>query len=123
MEEKIFFNQGDVSVSNARFIVYGQTYAMNGVTSVKQGVENPSRLGPIVVALIGLGFLVGGSFKTVVIAFIAIGLAILFWRSQSPDYSVVLNTASGEKQALVSKDKKFIDGVIEALNQSIIHRG
>lgn len=35
MEEKSFYNEGGVSVSNSRFIAGGQTYAMSGVTSVK----------------------------------------------------------------------------------------
>ena len=41
MEEKIFFEQGSVSVTHSRFIVDGQTYAINNVTSVKTGSKKP----------------------------------------------------------------------------------
>ncbi|KGI79240.1 DUF6232 family protein [Oleiagrimonas soli] len=122
MEEKFFFNQGGVSVSNARFMVRGQTYAMNGVTSVKQSVRHPSRLLPIVLGILGLILLFGGS-SGVMWGLIALSIAALWWFSQKSEWIVVLNSASGETQALTSKDRRYIDGVIEALNQSIIHRG
>lgn len=122
MEETVFFNQNGVSVSNARFIVQGQTYAMNGVTSVKQEVRHPSRAGPIVLGIIGLAAVFGGGGATIV-GLALLGGAVLFWIKQRPDWIVVLNSSSGEAQALTSQDRTYIDGVIQALNQSIIHRG
>ena len=123
MEEKVFFDQGGVSVSNSRFIVHGQTYAMNGVTSVKQAVKNPSRLGPIVLGFFGLMLLLGGSTTSVIWAVILLALAVFWWIKQKPEWIVVLNSSSGETQALTSQDRTYIDGVINALNNSIIHRG
>lgn len=120
MEEKMFFNQGNVSVSNARFIVNGQTYAMNGVTSVKQAARHPSRLGPIVAGIIGLLLL----FNAAVgwgLAFLAV--AVVWWVTQKSEWIVVLQSSSGETKALTSTEKPFIDGVINALNESIVHRG
>lgn len=119
MEETVFFNQAGVSVSNARFIVNSQTYAMNGVTSIKQAVNHPSRLGPIVLGFIGFLFL----FGSIVLALIFLAAAILWWMNQKPEWFVILSSASGETKALSSNDKTYIDGVINALNQSIIHRG
>lgn len=123
MEEKSFFNQGDVSVTNARFIVNGQTYAMNGVTSVKTGRKNPSRLGPIILGISGLGVIGSESAGSFIFGGAMIALAIFWWIRQKPEFSVVLSSASGEAQALTSKDVPFINGVIEALNNAIIHRG
>lgn len=120
MEEKFFFNQGNVSVSNARFIVSGQTYAMNGVTSVKQAVRHPSRVLPILLSAIGLLMLFGG---VPVFGLLLIAVAVLSWVLQKSVWIVVLNSSSGETQALTSKDKAYIEGVINALNQSIVHRG
>ena len=54
MEETFFFNDRSVSVSNARFIANGQTYAMSGITSVKTFREDPSYQGPIILGLLGL---------------------------------------------------------------------
>ncbi|MGE4260012.1 DUF6232 family protein [Shewanella sp.] len=120
MDEKVFFNQGDVTVTNARFIVSGQTYAMNGVTSVKQLVNAPNRGGPIVFGLIGGSLLLS---KIWLPAILLIGIAVIWWRKQSPDWIVALNSSSGETKALTSKDGTFIRNVINALNESIIHRG
>lgn len=122
MEEKIFFEQNGVSVSNARFIVHGQTYAMNGVTSVKQGVNNPSRLGPIILGIVGAGAIFSGS-NGIIWGGILLALAAFWWVKQKPEWVVVLNSSSGEAQALKSKDKVYIDEIINSLNQSIIHRG
>jgi hypothetical protein len=122
MEEKVFFDSNGVSVSNARFIVHGQTYAMNGVTSVKQAVTHPSRLGPIVLGIIGLIVLTSGG-NGVIWGGILLAVTVLWWIKQKPEWIVVLNSSSGETQALTSEDRSYISGVIEALNQSIIHRG
>jgi hypothetical protein len=55
------------------------------------------------------------------VALILVG--ILWLVKQKPTWVVVLNSASGEAQALSSQDRAFIDSVIDALNQSIVHRG
>ena len=123
MEETIFFSQSGISVSNARFMVHGHTYAMNGVTSVRQAVNNPSRFGPVVSACIGLLFLLAGSATSLTVGTLLVAGAVFWWTQQKPDWIVVLSSASGETRALTSKNKAFIDGVIDALNQSIIHRG
>lgn len=123
MEETSFFNQGNVSVSNSRFIVDGQTYAMNGVTSVKTGKTDPSRVGPVIVGVIGLGAMSNGGVGFIIIGLIMLGLAIFWATKQRPELSVVLNSSSGEAQALVSKDATYINSVVSALNNAIIHRG
>jgi hypothetical protein len=120
VDEQLFFDQGGIKVSNARFIVHGQTYAMNGVTSVKQGVNPPSRGGPLLIGLIGLFFLIIGKY---VIGVIAAVLAIFWWTQQKSEWLVVLSSSSGETKALRSHDQTFISSVIDALNNSIVHRG
>lgn len=122
MEEKFFFNSNDVSVSNARFMVRGQTYVMNGVTSVKQAVAHPSRLGPVVLGLISLVFAFAGG-EGLVFGVLGLILAVIWWINQKSIWYVILNSSSGEMKALSSADRGHIDGVIEALNQSIIYRG
>jgi len=119
MEEKSFFNKDNVSVSNSRFIVDGQTYAMNGVTSVKTARKDPSKTGPLFLVLLGIFFLAING----VIGFITIGTAIYLFAKQKPELTVILNSSSGEAQALTSKDASYISEVVEALNNSIVYRG
>ena len=115
MEEKTFFNEGGVSVSNARFIASGQTYAMSGVTSVKSFREDPSRKGPIIMAVIGVLALAGGGTATVVGLLLIAGAAAM-WFLQKPIFHVLLSTASGESKAHSDKNGDFINKVVTALN-------
>ena len=123
MEEKTFFEQNNVKVSNARFIVDGQTFAMNGVTSVKSVVVPPSRMGPIIVLLIGLAILIGADGVGKLLGLAVAGAAAYFLYSQKATHTVVLNSASGEQNALSNTDASFITGVVTALNDALIHRG
>ncbi len=122
MEEKTFLNEGGVTVTNARFIVPSQTYAMSGVTSVKSFEEQPSRTGPIVLIIVGvLCFLGGGQAIVIGLLFIAGGIA--WWMLEKATFHVLLSSASGEAKALSSKDRGWIGRVVGALNDSIVHRG
>ena len=123
MDEQIFFNQDGVSVSNARFIVSGQTYAMSAVTSVKQAVRPPSRGGPILLGIVGFLICFIGTTSAIVVGLFMIICAIALGIKQKPEYIVVLNTSSGESQALKSVDRLYVESVVNALNHSIIHRG
>jgi len=117
-EEQVFLNEGGVTVTNARFIVPSQTYAMSGITSVKSYEKTPSRKGPL--TLIIIGFIVT-LYKLGAIIFIILG--VIWWIFQKIEYQVRLSTASGEATALKSKDADWIIRVVNALNEAIIHRG
>lgn len=126
MAEETFLNEGGVQVTNARFVVPGQTYALSGVTSVSIHEKKPKRIGPIFLFIIGFFCLMGGlsgSSGAFVAALVFIGLGVLWWISNSTKYAVRLMTASGESDALPSKDGAFIKRIVEALNNAIIHRG
>ncbi|MFB3304263.1 DUF6232 family protein [Pseudomonas sp. AMR01] len=122
MDEKIFFTQGNVSVSNSRFIVDGQTYAMSNVTSVKSRVTPPDRGAAIIIAIVGLACLFGSGWVFIA-GLVALALAVLVWVGSKAKYAVILNTSSGENQALVSEDKPYIANVISSLNDAIVSRG
>jgi len=121
MDEKMFLEGNDISVSNSRFIVKGQTYAMSNVTSVKTGLKKANKGIGIAIGIIGLVTLLGagqilwGVIITIIGVFTFIGM--------KDEYSVVLSTSSGENQALISKDKDHIESVVTALNESIVNRG
>lgn len=122
MAEQTFLEENGVQVTNARFVTPGQTYAMSGVTAVKSIQKNPSRVGPIVLIVIGVLMLFGGQ-DVLMGALVFLAAGIIWWISKKPEYIVLLSSASGETQALNSKDKAFIDKVVKALNEAIIARG
>lgn len=119
-KEVILYERGDVIVTNARFIVPSQTFAMSGITSVRFSTDKPSLLWPIVcvlVALVALGYYGSGwSFGIPLFA----GFLLLLRKTT---HHVVLSSSSGETRALNSEDKEFIAGVIHALNRAIVSRG
>lgn len=119
MVETTFFDIGDVKVTNARFMSGTQTYAMTNVTSVKPFVEAPKRFWLIVMVIVGLLVMTNNVAVGLLIAALAAGFLYL----QKTKYHLVLSTASGETKALWTHDRSYLDGIINALNQAIIHRG
>jgi hypothetical protein len=118
-EETVFFEEGNVKVTNARFLTFGKTHSMNGITSVTKYQITPSRKGPIIVAVIGLLAFI---FKWY-IAVIILAAAVAWFISQKKKYSVQLSSASGDNEALTSTNEEYIDKVVAALNDAIVHRG
>jgi hypothetical protein len=122
MDERVFFEQGDVKVTNARFIVGRRTYAMHGVTSVKSSVAPPNRGALIIAIIVGL-LMLAGPVGMKVFGIIVAGVAIWILSQQKSTHAVFLSSASGEVQALANTDEAYIGGVVNALNEALVHRG
>ncbi|HOR39662.1 MAG TPA: DUF6232 family protein [Paludibacteraceae bacterium] len=118
-EEKIYFEEGDVKVTNARFLTYGKMHSMANVTSVAKYVVKPKRTGPIVLGIIGL---ICFAFKWWLAVLLLAG-AVAWWMTQKNNYVVSLASSSGNQEALSSTDEAFIDRVVNALNDAIAERG
>jgi hypothetical protein len=129
MEETVFFNFNGIIVSNSRFIVRSQTYAMQSVTSVKPGIVKPSRGVAMVFMLIGVLLLIAELLELfdkgvlLVAGVVAILIGLIAWYLEKPRYSVILNTSAGEHHALISDKKQDIEHVLQALNQAIVSQG
>lgn len=120
MEESIFFEHGDVKVTSSRFINGGQTYAMNNVTSVKPYEKKPSRTGGIIVLLIGVIIMANSSLIT---GLLIAAAATFYLYQQKTVYHILLSTSAGETTALVTYQRNYMNDVIAALNNAIVHRG
>jgi len=121
-EEKTFFQYEDVTVTNARFMVASQTFAMNNITSVKASREDPKRLWPIVLIVVGVLLAVAGS-TNMAIGLVIGGAGAAWLLLQKTMYHVMLTTAGGETSALSSKEREYIEKVVQALNEAIVARG
>lgn len=119
-DEKVFLSEEGVVVSNSRFTHGGQTYAMANVTSVR-----PARAGMawgILMAIVGLFMTIGGGgggATAAGVALLVVGILLVVFRTAF----VVLHTAGGEQRALSSRNVKFVEKVVAAVNEAIIHRG
>lgn len=135
MEEKIFFSEGNVLVTNARVEASGVTYPMSGIVRV----YHAKHLGLLAhfavyfavafVALATVCFLFGlivdepmlGGY---VPSFAAVALVLGFiWKNSKQVHSVQLTTASGTNDSVVSKDEAFVGRVVSAINNAIVARG
>lgn len=120
MEEKIFFEYDDVKVTNARFMIGSQTYAMSNITSVKAYEEKPNRT----IGILGIiaGIIIAMQIEPITGAIIAI-VSVLFMFLQKTVYHVMLNTSGGETSALKTHQTEYLNKVVSALNKAIVHRG
>ncbi|NWD27067.1 MULTISPECIES: DUF6232 family protein [Pseudomonas] len=121
-QEKVFFDERAVKVTNTRFILPGQkTFAMSGVTAVKTSQIDPNRLLPLILLVVGLIVGYNKGVNLISIGLVLAGGAWLYL--QKSTYFIVLSTSSGEQQALQDKDLSWISKVVAALNEAIIYRG
>lgn len=122
MQEREFFSSENVYVSQTRFVVLGQTYAMSGVTSVKAHMAATSHFWPMSLIIVAFFcFIAGGA--GIIFGLLLLMLAGVLWATQKQEHVILLSTSSGEVQALRSQDREFISAVVQALNDCIIARG
>jgi len=120
MDERIFFEYGDVKVTSSRFINGGQTYVMNNVTSVKPYMKKPNRTGGIIVLLIGFIIMFNSSLIT---GLLIAAAASYYLYQQKTIYKILLSTSAGETTALVTYQRNYMSDVIAAINNAIVQRG
>ena len=126
-DESTFFQSRGIAVTNARFIVGAQTFAVRGITSV-QGVETPASYGwPALLTLLGLVImalsLFGGEVGVGVFGVLLFAAGIWLFTRQKPKFAVVLRTAGGDVTAYESRNRDHIAEIIRALNEAIISHG
>lgn len=125
MAEQTFFTEAGVTVTNARFIARGQTYAVGAITSVRFQRILPNRALPTILFIIaGLClFGAGGNPHAGISVLVFGGLGAVLWYSRPSRYSVRIMTASGESDAFIAKDRALVEHIVQGLNDAIVSRG
>lgn len=122
--EHVFFEQSNITVTNTRFIVGAQTYAIRNITSVKPVKYAPQRGGPVgfllLSAVIALVAFLSGAYAVGVISLVLVGLCVFWLTRQRYTFGVVLTTSGGEVRAVENSDWPFIQDIVAALNESIM---
>jgi hypothetical protein len=124
--ERRFLEDQNVLVTNTRLVKGNETFAMSGITSVMSFPEIPSKNGPIILMVFGgviFLFSVQSSWGAAFFGVLLVALSFWWFRSIKPIYHVRLVTASGQRDAMSNSDGAYIDKIVEAVNQAIIHRG
>ena len=116
MDEQIFFNNNGVKVTNARFIVDANTYAIRNITSTAAWSQSQRWILGAILILIGLA-----SFKdaTGIGIFLFLIAAVVLYLGR-PVHYVRLHTSGGEVKAVKSYDMEYVRQVVQALNEAII---
>jgi hypothetical protein len=121
IKEQVFYQDPNVTVTQARFVSRSKTYAMSNISSVSLGIIKRSKKLEIFMIAIGFILLVTESTRIVGAIMAAIGVLLLFVLKDT--YSVRINSNSGEADGFISKDKDCIEKIVDAVNEAIIHRG
>jgi len=108
-------------------MVPNATYAMATILSVTTKRIAPSYGWPGLVILLGVGFILGGfgsgSSPAWVFGIVLLGVGIYWAYSLKADYHLRIASTSGESTALVSKDRAYVEKLVTAIHEAIIHRG
>ena len=92
---------------------------MSNITSVTPTEQKPNRIFPILLILVGVLLAVSRVYAGLVLSVIG----IVWWKLQKTVYHVMLHTAGAETSALQSYQKRYVQKVVAALNDAIVHRG
>lgn len=131
MREIYFYDDKKVAVTNHRFIIGNQTYAMHQITSVKRGESIADRGWPAIITLAGFAimaydgyqlFKVGTDFKLLILGTVVLLIGISMLMNRQDEYSVIIKTSAGEDHPVKHANKDYIDAIVQALNTSIVSR-
>ncbi len=131
-KEETIYSDNLVTVTTTRVIIWGTTYALRNITSVRMAFTPPQVIGPVLLLLLGVFLL----FLTVIpipfhennysplagflLSGLAIGGGVLWMCNLKTKYHVDISSASGEIHALTSKDKVYIQRVVMSINEAIV---
>jgi len=128
MSEEILYknSNGNIVVTTSRFIVNNKTYALSGITSVSAWEQPPSYTGAILATIFGF-FIAFIGFAANSITTLLVGIGILLYgiylfSALKTKYTVRIQTAGGEIDAVWSYDRELIEKIVDALNTAIIRR-
>lgn len=119
--EVTFYQDTKVTVTQSRYITDSKTYAMRNISSVHIFEIVKSRKLPVILIVTGVLMLFPNDTKTVGFVIAAIGVLLLFLIKN--EFAVRISTNSGEANSIVSRDRIYVQKIVNALNEAIIHRG
>ncbi|QIY91829.1 DUF6232 family protein [Chryseobacterium gallinarum] len=120
-DETIFYKDSFVTVTQSRYVTQSKTYAMRNISSVHVFEIIKSKSKAIILLILGLLLLLSKDLFWVGIILSILGAWWLF--TLKNEYAVRISTNAGEANSIVSKNRDYIQKIVNALNDAIIHRG
>lgn len=124
--EIVYYQQGTVTITDKRAVLGEKTYALSNITTVSKATKPPS--GTVGLAIIAFGLAVGfcvmqnSRWGGIFIMAVTALPALYYMFTAKPSYTVRIGSASGEADALESKDEDHIQAIVNAMNKAIIER-
>ncbi|CAD6528384.1 hypothetical protein LMG28727_02437 [Paraburkholderia kirstenboschensis] len=116
------FNDRGVSVTRNALSSAGQVFPLRDIVSVQVVTVQKNKVIPITISLLGLvGGIVGGVLHAPVGIVCGVMLAVvgwLTWATQDITHRLMVQTANGEREALSSVDREFVERVGAAVNEA-----
>jgi hypothetical protein len=126
-EVSYYTDNSGVRVTSARVIIFNKTYSLANISSVSVFTQPAKRGGLIVfglaLGLFGVAGLSGKNSGCAIASLLAAGLAIAIAFMMNDSHFVRITAAGGETNALESKNRQYIQTVVDAINEAIVQRG
>lgn len=126
---KVFYDSGNVHVTDTLISLPGKSYSTANLTSVEKRVSKPSMTLPIILIIIGIVLFfasfadINACYSMLIIGILVGGVGIVIIVINKPTFYVILHSASTEFEAISSKDEKSIDAIVQAIREAIHYRG
>ena len=121
MEEKVYYQDSNVTVTNARFVTGATVYAMRNISSVQMGKIPPKNTWAVIGIAVGFIMLIVCGTDGKVWAGVILAICIYAAVKSKPIYTVRINSNSGAVDGMSSKDERYILTVLKAINEAIIN--
>jgi Family of unknown function (DUF6232)/GYF domain 2 len=123
-EKTYYTNDLGIRITNTRLIVNDSTYPVNGITAVHRHQESTTNKSYLIISLLGVFFmLMGREGVQLGLFLIVIGIALFIKFGNKTKYSLQIKTLAGDIDIFENENKKLVQEVYAAINNSIIQRG
>ncbi|MBN3722819.1 DUF6232 family protein [Burkholderia sp. Ac-20379] len=116
------FNDRGVTVTRNGLSSAGQVFPLRDIRDASVVTVNKDRIVPVGISLIGVaGVIAGavyGSSAGLVIGVMLAVVGYLAWISQDVTYQLIVDTAEGKREAVVSVEREFVERVAQAVLQA-----
>ncbi|MFM0737346.1 DUF6232 family protein [Paraburkholderia xenovorans] len=116
------FNDRGVSVTRNALSSAGQVFPLRDIVDVQVVTVPKNKILPRAISALGLiGAIVGGIFRSpvgIVCGTMLVVVGWLTWATQDVTHRLMVQTASGEREALMSVDREFVERVAAAVHEA-----
>jgi hypothetical protein len=116
------FNDRGVSVTRNALSSAGQVFPLRDIVDVQVVTVQKNKVLPRAISLVGLiGLILGGIFRSpvgMVCGTMLAAVGWLTWATQDITHRLMVQTANGVREALMSTDREFVERVAAAVHEA-----